>query len=615
MPKQVIEQGLSRRSLLYNRFEKKKSETLKALNTQGVQYRDEIEWVKGNRWIDGKPWSYESPGPKIEYGKYDIRSKKLLRPYLFQLLRDKSPMRSVIKSRQTEMTENHINEALFYILTRSNTRVSHVFPTDSLGYEVSNEKIAVAIRESPLIQKRLYGVGSVQRYMFNNNSLYAITGAYKKGGGRAGSRDIIIYDEWDLISPSIEGVYSAALEHSSLRLVRKVGTPSVPEVGIDKAVKEGSEETWFWKCKKCKIEQDFRWPDNLINYFEIIDYDKDSPEYIKKLDEAYIGCRHCAEYINRNSVWYVKNSRWIAKRPQLSGINASYRMNAFMIAWKTGKELLSAFHGLSSYVWQFFGEKLGLAYLKSESRISEADILKCQRKWRMAVQRTSSMFKVVAGIDWGDKYSYIIISCRGFDNEDKDLRCIVYMEEINDKILKMHGLNGHPTAHVERAAQVISIFQADVIINDAGGLGVDRSKQLLHKFPLRNWGAFFDTAENIRALKQSRLIVPQWNDSNYKVTFSKVTVLKEVQNAFKMQKIGIPMLYGDEAEIIRKYIRQTMNGAIQPRWNQENEKEIEVYVKLGEDHFGCANLYAAIGDLKLTGLGKNFPGVVLKRNR
>ena len=88
-----------------------------------------------------------------------------------------------MKNRQSEFSENHINQALFLAMTRPHTRVVHVFPTDELGYAMSNEKIMPAIINSPNIRNQLLGQGAVQRYMFKNGSLYSITGAMKKGGG------------------------------------------------------------------------------------------------------------------------------------------------------------------------------------------------------------------------------------------------------------------------------------------------------------------------------------------------------------------------------------------------------------------------------------------------
>ena len=125
------------------------------------QSQDVVAWVEANRYILGEPWSYESTGPKIEYGDFDIVHDKLPRPYLLEFVRDQTPVKSIIKARQTEQTENQVNEALFYCLTRPHTRISHIFPTLELGDSISQEKIAPAIYDSPNIVKHMTGTGAV----------------------------------------------------------------------------------------------------------------------------------------------------------------------------------------------------------------------------------------------------------------------------------------------------------------------------------------------------------------------------------------------------------------------------------------------------------------------
>ena len=575
---------------------------------------DVVSWIQRNRWIDGAPWSFNSLGPRIEYGAHDIKSDKLARDYLLAYLRDQSPEKSVMKNRQSEMTENSINEQLFYLMTRPHTRTSHVFPTDDLGDMVSNEKIGTAIYDSPKLRSQLMQ-GAVRSYKFRNGSLYTIMGAYKKTGGRAGSRDIVVYDEFDLIPESIVGIYNELMSHSALRLNRFISTPTSPGVGIHKKVSEGSENEWVVKCEACNKEQIFSWPANIIGFFDLLETDRDHPNYEKHLHNVYIGCQKCGKYINRNSEHYRKTALWIPRKPNLVGIKASYYQIGLMIAWKTGKEFLRSYHDLSGYVSQFHNEKLGVAFIKGENRLAEFEVTSCQRNWRMFELRSAALTKVSLGVDWGERSSWLQVHAGNADATRPDMRCLVYAEEINETTLRSFGYGGATTDHVKRVLQVIDIFQPDIIITDGNGMGMDRAAEIIQKYPRRAWAAFFDTAEMGRQLRQSKLLIPQFTEGTKRVTFSKLNMLKEVQNEFRRGMFGFPKIVDEAAEVLRKFVHHQLGLGIQPRWSTEMDREYEIVVKFGEDHMLDANFYAKLGFDKLTGYGNSqSPGVIAKRS-
>lgn len=576
---------------------------------------DVVSWVESNRYILGESWRYDSTGPKIEYGDFDIVHERLPRPYLLEFVRDQTPVKSIIKARQVEQTENQINECLFYCLTRPHTRVSHIFPTLELGYSISNEKIAPAIDESPPIKKHLVGGGAVKRYPFDNGSMYTIGGALQKAGGRAASRDILVFDEVDSMPESIFGVYEELLSHSPMKYIRKLSTPTVPDVGIDKIVKDGCEFEWVIKCPKCKKEQTFHFPDSFINYFELSEYDIEDPKYVKRLNKVYIGCRFCKEYIDRGSEHYLTTSRWVPKKPTRVGIHNSYQMPIMMVPWKTGREITRRVHELADYVAQYQNEVLGFAHIGDEQRLTESDLMACVRPWKMISSRISAMSNISVGIDFGKEQSWIIVVASGIEAAQPHKKSVVYIEEINKKNLQKHGFNGDPTDHVKRVRQVCDLFGADIVVADAGGLGLDRVVYLTKWFPKRAWGCLFDTAEEGRQIRQSRLLQPMWTENQKRVTVSKVNEWKNIIGECRRQGFFIPSIHGTSGEMVKAFIKHMQGLGIQPRWNVEYEREFEVCVRMSNiDHLACCMIYATIGWNKLTGNKYiRTPGVVLKK--
>lgn len=579
------------------------------LNWENVR-ADQVKWIESHRWINGNPWSYSSSGPFIEYGDTDRQYDILPRPYLIPFLQDTCKIKSIEKCRQSELTENHINESLWWGATRPATKIVHVFPTDSLARDVSNEKIQVAAEESPEIYKLIKAI-SVRRLKFKNNSIYAMAGATSKYGGRATSRDIIIFDEVDLIAEEAFGVFERLLEHSALQLIRYISTPTVPNIGIDARVQKGCGNHWQIKCPKCKRRQFFKFPENIINFFDVSTYDPESPEYRKRLNKVYIGCRFCKHYIDRCSKGYAATSRWVPAKSSLVDIHNSYYLPMFLIPWKTGREMLRKYHELSDYIFQFMNEVIGCAYVKSGSQLSVDDMRKNCRPWKMMVGRTSSMQCVSAGIDWGLKQSWIVISATGVEASAPHKRCIVYVEEINEQVLKACGFKGLSNEHELRAAQIIDAFSCDLIINDANGLGADRNTYLINRYPKRAWGAFFDTAEMKKQITQSKLLVPNWNAAARKVTFSKLNVWKEIQSEYRRGLCLLPHMDGDRDSILQKFIEHHLALVTQPTWNTEYQREYEKVVKVEiNDHLADADQYSAIGCWKLMG-GRSgrIPGI------
>jgi len=573
--------------------------------------QDIVKWIEHNRWIDGKPWSFESSGPKIEYGKYDVISDILPRPYLPPFLNDQSPERSAIKCRQSEFSETHINEGLYHALTRPSTRISHIFPTDELGNAISNEKIRTAIEGSPLINHELKQK-SVHNYTFKNQSFYNISGALKRAGGRAGSRDIIMFDEVDSMSEAIFGVFEEMLSHSSMKYIRKFSTGTVPGVGIDKIVSMGSGFEWWVTCKKCKKSQTFSFPDNIINFFDINQFDPHHPDYLKKLDKVYIGCKYCGTYIDRSSKHYLNTSEWIARRPEMIGRHSSYYIVMAMIPWKTGREILRRYHELASYEWQFFNEVWGVAFLKGDYTLSELELRACEQQWSMVYQRIPVLQNVSVGIDWGEKSSWVVVMANGIDIQHPSKKCVVYVEEINQYSLERSGLKNISLNHVERVKQIVAAFGCEIIVNDANGLGVDRNSDLIQTYDKRAWGCFFDTAEQSRQLRKSTLQEPMWSKEKHKVTISKVNVWKTIQAEIRKQLIMFPSSQSQDGPTVNMFFHHMQALGIQSRFDVEKNREFEIVVKLhSNDHLADALMYANIGFHKLTGYQTGtVPGIV-----
>ena len=571
---------------------------------------DIMEWMEANCYINGKRLSFQSTGPRMELGERDKELTRLLRPYMPRILRDMSDSMAVNKPRQSELTVSHIMKILYYAIVHG-CEVGHFFPSDGVATNVSSEKVGPAITTSPEIREFIKQ-SSVHRYSFIGGGLYALNGVLDRAAGRAPSRDFLIYDEYDQMSETIIPVLQGMMKHSSWRKEIYISTSTVPEIGIDGKVKEGSNEEWKVKCPKCKLNQTFEFPDNIIGYFDVRDLDINNPEYQKKLNKVYIGCSKCGEYIDRNSVYYVETSKWVPEpgKEHLVGHRSSVNLVAAMLPWKTGKEILGTYHRLDSkgFISQFYNEEWGKAYIKGGLRLERSEILQLPMGYKEITARAPMIDKMSMGIDWGEQESWLTIRGKisGFDVKSSILKLVV----INDEFLDLMGFKPRPENHVKAVAKLIERYRPEIVVDDANGIGIDRHSWLASQFPGKVFGAFYDTQEKNKS-EQTRLLNPVWSDSQKRVTIPKVKLIKDIMMEIRNQDVSLPEMADDRP--IELHIKHHVNLGVQSRIDLIKDREFQIWVKFGPEHFFDSDIYAKVGLDRLYGEGStarsDVPGV------
>jgi len=456
-----------------------------------------------------------------------------------------------------------------------------------MGEKIGKEKLQTAIKNSPLIYEQVSNLDAIKFTQFKNNSIYSIIGSWGDSGGRAGSVDKITFDEYEKQNSNIESIFEEMLSHSALQKITRISTPFFPDGGIDAKFKSGSQYEWFVTCPSCKKEQQMLFPDNIINYFESEYIKVDSEEYFEKINEVYIGCKYCKAYIDRTSDFYIKTSKWKANRPHLIGIKNSYRVTYFMLPWKTGKEILYKYHSFK-YIHQFYNEVLGYAYKSQEASLNESIFLQCQKPTLINVFKEIKNLRCVSvGIDWG-MVSWVVVRARGITPDTKKPH-IVYIERIDKESLKRNGYSGEQTDHVSRVIQICEFFGADIIINDANGIGVDRNSYLARHFGDKSYGAFYDTGEMTRQKRKSHVIEPQW--SKNKVTVSRVGSIKLLIQEYMKLDVSIPRI----DDTVQEFIQHHLNVGIETLVDEDTGIDYQVVGESGESHLLHSDNYSKIG--------------------
>lgn len=570
------------------------------------------DWIEQHCYVNGRPLSFKALGGKQVLGEYDEPSAIMHRPYIYPYLEDTADEKSAIKPRQSEFTVTNINDNI-YDCRVNKYNVEHVFPSDRLATNISREKIGTTIRDSPTLSKLVVSA-NVHNYQFPGSVFYSISGALDKAAGRATSRDKILFDEWDEIPPSVAGVFLGQLEHSQHQKSGYVSTPTVPQIGIDAKVKEGSECEWHWTCEDCKQVQNFSFPENIINYFSVNVLGPESPKYLDRLRKVYIGCKQCKQPVDRNSEFYLAKAKFIPKKPHLQGVKSSYYINFGMLPWKTGMESMQKFHFFEQkgMIYQFHNEVWGNAFMESGKRLEPAEIMALRRDYAPLYTRAAAISTVSMGIDWGKTESWVVISAKGIE-QGRWRRSVIYKERIDAQKLKEENFAIHDeTQHVERAIQLVRQFRPDVVVNDSIGIGIDRHARMRQVFPGLVWGGEFDAVERNAQTLQTTLLECVWNESQHKVRIPKVKALKMAIAEVRSGQVGYPVYSAEQGGMFEIFSQHMAGLGVQTRFDEKTATAYDMAVRFGPDHFFCADIYSKTGFDKLNenaGNANNVPGI------
>ena len=589
------------------------AETIKSVGKElkeEIQFKydkgDVWDWIAKNRVIVGEQWSWDHAKIAVDLSEVDKKHVKYYvenglyylerapRPYLKQYLNDKTRVKVAMKCRQSEFSESEINYALFNCVTKDYYNVRHLFPTAGVANQVSKEKISVAIDTSPQIKRMLRKPFNLTEKSFITNSFYTIDGAYNEHGGRGPSAEHIVFDEFNTHNPKVKEVYAASTEHARYGGVKiYISTPTMPNMGIHSEYLLGNQNTWRCTCQECGREQTLEFPDNIINFVEKGKYPTPDEED-RALEDTYIGCRYCGAYIDKTAPIYEQMSRWVAKYPGRKDV-ASYLVTGLMLAWKTGKEINKKYLRMR-FVHQFYNEVLGIQYAGDSTRVSKEEVRACQDfELRNIYRRTDDMRNISVGIDYGESESWAVVVGDGVGMEEDQPRVLFMMRIANDTLEK-YKIGSGSEKHVLLVKQIIETFNADIVVNDANGIGIRDNAKLRDEFGDRVWGAFYDV-NDAKAEKINKASVQvSWNENKQTVTIPRTVELLETMECFKKKKYLIPQ----EETRAGLYFVEHINALTSTYYLDEETGKVYHRVQhIGPDHFAHAFTYARLGYEKI----------------
>lgn len=260
------------------------------------------------------------------------------------------------KATQIGVSSYLLRWIMYHVDLRGLTGI-YFFPTEKLMYDFADARIKKAIQASRYLTSRIppQSVDNKGLRQVGIGLLYC-RGSESVSAVQSVDADLLVMDEYEELRRENIPDMERRLGASEYGLIRRVGVPDIPNVGLDKLYQESDQRRWMVKCPGCGEHQD-------------IDYDN--------VDETkvWIKCRFC-----HKGPLDVRLGEWVASYPDRP--TRGYHMPKMIapLDQRRIQKIIDAHKQTSpSEIQTHFNKDLALAYAPEEGRLSLEAIERAQR--------------------------------------------------------------------------------------------------------------------------------------------------------------------------------------------------------------------------------------------
>ncbi len=200
--------------------------------------------------------------------------------------------------------------------------------------------------------------------------------------------DKIVIDEVDEMSPKMVQLAAERVSHSKIQEIVEMSTPSIPDYGIDKSYMDSDQRVYLHRCPKC-------------NYDTCLELE--FPNCLMEVGDRVI--RVCVKCKNELP---INKGRWEAQKPSVKD-KTGWWLSQLNSTYISPKKILSMYlDPPDGDLSEFYNSKLGMAYVKTENRLSKSDVYACCGLESNA-NRASSVIKTAMGVDVGKNQFHVVI--------------------------------------------------------------------------------------------------------------------------------------------------------------------------------------------------------------
>lgn len=468
---------------------------------------------------------------KTENGKpYDLRSH----PYMFDILRDWSPLQVWLKSAQVGGSIA-ANLKLLWAVHHYGLNAAYTLPTAGDVKEFVGGKTNMLISQNPVLSQWIQDKDSVEQKRIGNNTIY-FRGTMTERAALSFSSDLNVYDEEDRSDQNIIAQYASRLQHSDYKWEWHFSNPSVEGNGVHKHWSVSDKKHWFIRCSRCSKQQFLSWPESV------------------DIEGARFVCKHCHGELSEDD---RRQGNWIAEVSNTKPKFAGYWISQMMVPKVKALEIIDLYKSKS--LEYFYNFVLGLPFVGSGSKLSE------QALFANLTERISKQQDpIVIGVDTGLPMWLVI------GNKDG----IFHWESFES---------------YSRLEQLLRLYPKSIIVSDQGGdlIGI---RELQEKYPGRVYLAYY------RADRKTLSII-DWGKAGEtgKVVIDRNRMIQMIVDEFTSKRIPIHgsredwQLYWVHWSNIFRSVTQDALGVERYVWERNGPDHLvhaTVYWRAGMDKFG-----------------------------
>ena len=347
--------------------------------------------------------------------------------YMADVMRDPARHIAVIKGAQARITTAFMLREIHALIYGYYPQGSIYYFPDKVAVEgFSKTRFSPLVRDNPCIKKHLKRtdsisikqVGKAMLSLLGCKATANIQGKKDSNAVRSTPADSIIRDERDLFDDEMAEMAEDRMLNSKLQRIVDLGTPTIPDFGIDRLFGDSDQKMWMVQCEACNeytcVAEEFP---NSVKFSRETTHDRYQPHY---------GCIKCGRKIN------IANGQFVAKYPDkydskypmegISGYHISHfitpncNLGIVMKKWEQA-QLDKSMMGL------FYNKYLGQAYIPVEDRLMQQDVFNCCGNDHM---KQSSIIPTAMSADIMKTNRVVIAEKKG-----KEAAKIIYMARVS----------------------------------------------------------------------------------------------------------------------------------------------------------------------------------------
>ena len=318
------------------------------------------------------------------------------------LLEENAPVQVCIKGAQMGITEVWVLKTLHGMIHGQYPKGAlYLFPTQNDVGDFSKSRFDPLIADNAVIgahvksaskstdSQHIKKIGKGFLYLRGARATKAIGGEKKSAPGlKSVPVDRIVFDERDEMSDEMVTLAEERVSHSDVKELMYLGTPTIPDLGVDQKYQESDQRVWMIKCQSCGKETCLE-----LEFPACIQQDVKTGEWFR-------ACKHCGAKL------YPKDGHWVALYPDRSKDLVGWWISQLNSMYIDPGKILELYNDPpNGDLSEIMNSKLGRAYISAENRLTANLVWSCASADPMLFSHKGPCFM---GVDVGKRLNVVI---------------------------------------------------------------------------------------------------------------------------------------------------------------------------------------------------------------